>query len=369
MTTSSDTKSTIALQHSSETNRTKGKENHKTHLPQPTRRNSKHTIALALALIAIGLTLYTLKICIDLRQSTKQQSLRIKAQMTRFKQHQMNEKKELDATIHALNQSKNQLQNKINSVYQQLQSNVHPNSYQESDIILFNVRYYLELAEINAHWGDDLETTAALLHSADTLLVNFHEEDALTLRQQLAKNIADIESIPKIDRAGILSQLDALRSHLNTLPLKPVQELFKDPHPDTQSTPSPWHDKLASSIQLLEKLVIVRHHAQEVLPIPSKNDEAMLREEIRLNLAEAQWAVLQNSDPIYQLSLADAIQNINRSFDPKAPVTIMLINQLNTLQHIHLIQQRPSFDQSLALLNHLIETTKQESTLKGEHAS
>ena len=115
-------------------------------------------------------------------------------------------------------------------------------------------------------------------------------------------------------------------------------------------------------------MVIIRHRDEDINPLPSPAYEAMLREEIRLNLQEAQWAVLQNNEALYQFLLTQAIKQINRSFAPDE--TQALLKQLQTLQQIHLIQPKPILEQSLPLLNQFIETKDKQgpAAAKGDNS-
>jgi uroporphyrin-3 C-methyltransferase len=82
----------------------------------------------------------------------------------------------------------------------------------------------------------------------------------------------------------------------------------------------------------------------------------MLREGIRFNIQEAQWAVLQKNDKIYQWSLKQAIQNIQRVFANDHSELPTVIRSLQTLQNITLTQKKPILEQSLLLLNQQIES-------------
>ena len=132
---------------------------------------------------------------------------------------------------------------------------------------------------------------------------------------------------------------------------------------------SAWRERLKESVGLLEKLVVIRHHNEEILPLPSPAYESMLRESIRLNLQEAQWAALQNNETVYQFSLAQATKNVHRSFELNTSITKTLIKQLQGLQKIHFLQQKPLLDQSLPLLNQLIESKDTPTPItEGEHS-
>ena len=249
-----------------------------------------------------------------------------------------------------------------------MQSSLQQGSYQSKDWLLLKVRYYLELAQINAQWSDNWQTTSALLQQADTQLATIHDQRLFNVRKTIASEIAELKAMPKPDTAGLLSQLDAAFSSITQLTLKPAvtKEDENNPSDTANKSPSSWQEHMKESVSLLEKLVVVRRHNEDIVPLPSPVYESMLREGIRLNLQEAQWAVLQNNEAVYQLSLTQAIKNIKRSFELTATNTSSLLKQLQALQQTHLVQQKPLLEQSLPLLNQVIES-KNSATPAGDN--
>ena len=326
-------------------------------------------ITVLVVLIAMGSACYALYSNMLLRKGTTQQVNALLTQINLLRQQQIDTKAQVNTTIQATKES----QDKLNSMDNRLQSALQQRLYQSKDWLLLKARYYLELAQINAHWSDNLQTTTALLQQADALLSDIHDQRLFIIRQTIAKEIAQLQTMPTLDLAGLLSQLDAAQSMITDLPLKasvtPTPLEKNTPTTTKTSTTSAWRKSLNESVSVLEKLIVVRHHDEEILPLPSPAYESMLREGFRLNLQEAQWAVLQNKEVVYQFSLAQAIKNINRSFEPNNSLTKTLIKQLQALQKIHLPHQKPILEQSLPLLNQLIESKDVQTPIAaGEHS-
>lgn len=331
----------------------------KNRAPKNSKQNRSLTIIFFLALIAIGNTVYVINANRQLQQGVDHQFKFILTQINKLKEQQIDTKDTLTTALQTSNETQNKLQEKINGMDKELQTAIQQSMYQSKDWLLLKARYYLELAQINAHWGDNLQLTSTLLEQADTLLASFSDQRLFTIRQAIAKEIAMLKAMPKVDIAGILSRLDAALSNVGIIPLKLTAESATKTKALTatdEKNPSMWRSHLQKSITLLEKLVVVRRQDADMLPLPSPAYESMLREGIRLNIQEAQWAVLQNNEKVYQFSLAQALKNIDRSFATDAATTTALINQLQSLQELHLNQQKPILEQSLPLLNQLIES-------------
>ena len=94
--------------------------------------------------------------------------------------------------------------------------------------------------------------------------------------------------------------------------------------------------------------------------------QAVVRESIRMDLQQAQWAILQSNNAIYQLGLKQASEQIKHSFDNKAKPTQTLLTQLTQLQAINIHSQAPHFDQSLSLIDQVIQKSQKQPAVQGE---
>ena len=361
MVTSTDAKSTLSPQEPS------------VKRPKPTPKASPtpkqfyaYTAIATLSMIAFGCALYAVGTTLQLSRGAVLQIDTLSSQIILLKQQQNEGQSKLDNAIKTISDSEETLRSKVSILDENIQSILQQRTYQSKDWLLLNVRYYLELAQINAQWSDNWQTTSALLQQADTLLATIHDQRLFNVRKAIATEIAELKAIPKPDTAGLLSQLDAAFSSITQLSLNPVVSKEKNPTDSTNKNPSSWQEHMKESVSLLEKLVVVRRHNEDIVPLPSPVYESMLREGIRLNLQEAQWAVLQNNEAVYQLSLTQAIKNIKRSFELTATRTNALLKQLQALQQTHLVQQKPLLEQSLPLLNQVIES-QNNATPPGEN--
>lgn len=323
---------------------------------------------IIIAGVALICGLYATYTNLKLHQTASQQTLEIDA----LKQQQLDNKTSNTAITHTLNQMQTKLQQRMQKLEKNVQTAMQQRLYQKQDWLLLKARYYLELAQINAHWSEDQQATIALLQQADALLITFGDQESFTVRQAIAREIAQLQALPKIDIAGLLSQLDAAQSIISDLSIKQPYNQTKDTTSKaSESKVTTWREQLRESINLLGKLVVVRRYDNNIQPLLSPMHQAMLRESIRMNLQEAQWAILQNNPAVYQLALTQAIKNIKRSFEENTS-TQSLIKQLQRLQQEKLATSKPVIEESLPLLNQLIESKNSQidtSTNKeGDHS-
>jgi uroporphyrin-3 C-methyltransferase len=330
--------------------------NEKAPQPIPTQKKSPTPYlaigALLLAVIALlcaGFTIYHNMFVAQERQA-------IQAEINTIKQQQDEQNTTLTYKMSVFKRQQKKLQQAYLNLNKSLENAVQQSSFQNQDWLLLKARYYLELAQINAHWSANLATTQALLEQADIILAETTEQKIFSVRQAIAEEISQIKTLPKVDTSGILSRLDAAQNTVLNIPIKgvntnPTQE--RNFQNDTT-----WKARFRNSLSQLQKLVIIRHHDEDIVPLLSTEQASLIRENIRLNLQEAQWAVLQQDEAIYQLTLKQAIANIKRSFEVNAENTRSLLQQLQILINIKLSQEKPSIDQSLSLLNQIIAAPK-----------
>ncbi len=328
-------------------------------IPKPKSWMSKGAVFIALA--AFTLALYALWQNQQLQGKIEKNTPLLVTQVNNLTHAQDKIEKQIEEKTTHIQENHALLQGQFEDLNKQIQTAMQQRFYQNQNWLLLKARYCLELAEINAHWGNSFDATIALLQQANQLLQQLNSPKIFEIRQAIATDIAQLQATPLVDIAGILSQLDAAQHSVDKLNLS---ETLSNKSAESQAAPtkalSVWGLRFQDSMDLLSKLVIIRHHNEPVQPIISPAVETLLKENIRLNLQEAQWAVLNNNPQVYSLVLNQAITILKKNFNEQAQNTAVLIKMLDQLEHIELIQKKPATSLALPLLNELIE--KQPST-------
>lgn len=295
---------------------------------------------LFIALGAFTLTLYALWQNQQL-QSKVEKNNPLVTQVNELTQAQNKIKRQIEEKTTHIEESRAQLQGQFEDLNKQIQTAMQQRFYQNQNWLLLKARYCLELAQINAHWGTSFDSTVALLQQADQLLQQLNTPKIFEIRQAIAKDIAQLQATPLVDIAGILSQLDAAQNSVEKLNLRETlsnQSIIENQTSPTKAL-SVWELRFQDSMNLLSKLIIIRHHNEPVQPIISPAIEILLKENIRLNLQEAQWAVLNNNAQVYSLVLNQAISTLKKNFHEQAQNTAALIKMLDQLEQIQLTQK------------------------------
>lgn len=309
-------------------------------------------LALISSLIALIFALFTAYTSKNMELANEH----LKATILHLEEEQANNKT-IDSS---LSKTQASLQNQLQTLNKNFESTLKQQLYQKNDWLLLRARYYLELAQINAHWSGNQEVTIALLQQADKVLHDIAEQKAYEIRQAIAKELAQFKTLAQVDIPGILSQLDAAQNTLVTLPIKqPFSSMQNNPQQQkTKDENASWHKRFKQSMNVLEKLVIIRRNDSDTLPLISPLHQTLIRDSIGLNLQQAEWAILQNNPAVYQLALTQALTAIKRTFDENTAATQALIKQLEALKQVNLISTKPVIEESLSLLNQWIEAKK-----------
>lgn len=323
-------------------------------------------LLMVLMFITLGTSVFALYQGMQFHQETAQQlrSARVKIKAMNLRQEKT------DATLMLAEKRVDDASVLLSSLDNQLQNAVQSQLHQSKDWTLLKARYYLELAQINAYWSDTPDVTVALLHQADLLLTTIHEPQLVDVRRAIAEESSQAERIVKLDKIGVLTQLDAAEELCNQLIVKQISvDLDKNSSKTISGTPdvkssSLWREGLKNSLSVLEKLVVVRRDDRDIQSIVTPAYVGLLREEIRLLLQETQLAVLQGNERVYQLTLKQALKKVSQSFSLDDANTQALLSQMHTLETIQFSLKKPVMGRALSLLNKLIDSKQTASPAK-----
>lgn len=215
--------------------------------------------------------------------------------------------------------------------------------------------HYLRLAQQHLLLTRDVVGARSLLDVADRLLAAHGDNKLLALRQAIAKDRLALSAALNVDVAGIYLRLGALSEHVANLQLPVVaaerlhrEEVVPAPAPDSSA------GLLEAGWQKIRDLVTVRKYEEPLKPLLPESDRALVREAVRLDLAQTQLALLRGEPDIYKASLTAAKGRLARYF-PLLPKTEYnsLQQELNTLAAVDIRPALPDLSASIRALDAL----------------
>lgn len=219
--------------------------------------------------------------------------------------------------------------------------------------VLAEAEYLIRLAEFSLTFQSNVPVAVKLLTLADQHIKSLADPSMLPLRQALANDITTLNAIPDVDTTGLITKLNALSLEIAQLPVIPSQAISTQTADVMQQSmvkqQSLWHKFWANISQSLKNVVIIRRQTA-ITPLLSPQQQAYLIENVRLQIAQAQWAVLHQQPAIYQQSLIQAIQWLKDYFVQSSNSTQSVISALENLQTVTIKPTVPDLSVTLKLL-------------------
>jgi len=181
-----------------------------------------------------------------------------------------------------------------------------------SDWQLAEADYLLRLANQRLLLERDSRAALGLLEEVDNILRQVDLPDLYGVRQQLAADITALKLVENIDLEGLYSRLRALEDQLVRVNIQPEFDLAT-PEPtrieaegDSAKT-SPWQRSWANFTRFMRDSV--RIPDAEINPVLlSPQSEARFRQSLRLNMEQAELALLRGDSTVYKDALNRARQ-------------------------------------------------------------
>ncbi len=244
------------------------------------------------------------------------------------------------------------------------------------DWLLAEVEYLLRLASQRLLIENDVKSARVLLESADQVVRSIDDYSLLKVREALQLDLVALRAVPDQDINGSYLQLAALAAQIDQLPSMPVDpftaaESVADADDAGVAEPLPAEGAdawMATANRLVLEawqgfagLYRINSHRDEpVQVLLTPNEEIYLRQNLRLMLEQAQLALLQGRQSVYDQSLAKAQLWLQRYFQRQNATTSML-EQLAQLAKVQVRPQLPEIGRGLKALKQHLEALYQQS--------
>lgn len=234
------------------------------------------------------------------------------------------------------------------------------------DWLIADAEYLLSVANERLHLIGDINTTREALEAADQRLRESGDAAAFKVREQIAREIAVIRSLAVPDVVGMYASIQTLAGQVDKLALvlpysgKPLGSSPPEASPDSDKSEKS-SDLLDSALTGLEGIVTIRHTDQPIKEILTPEEAQFIREQLRVKLEMIKLALVQHNEALYQSSIADAKNWIEKHFAQNDD-TKKFSADLDKMSAIKIRSQFPDISLSLKMLRDItklrIETDK-----------
>jgi uroporphyrin-3 C-methyltransferase len=212
---------------------------------------------------------------------------------------------------------------------------------------------YLQIANAQASLAGNAQMAASALQFADEKLRDTEDPAVEPVRAQLAKDIAVLQALPQVDRAGISFQLQALANQSASWPFQGgAPDSFKQDISNVELAPgqSVWQQFLAKLKAVFSGLVIVRKTNAPPVAQLGAAERALIVAEVDAELQLARLALAASDAESFRQSLQQLSRKLKQFFDTDAAAVAAALGTLEELQAVELPGSLPDVSGALTLL-------------------
>jgi Uncharacterized enzyme of heme biosynthesis len=155
-----------------------------------------------------------------------------------------------------------------------------------------------------------------------------------SVKNKLSQVMGVLKNTPTVDRLAIIQPLDQLTHQVMQLPLR---------LPGNVSTAKIDSEKSGLPIwQQIKQLVVIRHHDKPIEPLLSPLQDFYLKQNLQLQLEQAEVAVLLGDATLYRFTLEKMTRWVKQFFVTDAKETQVVLQTLNQLQQVNIAPATPA---------------------------
>ncbi len=220
---------------------------------------------------------------------------------------------------------------------------------------LAEVEYLLRIANHRVTMEQDVRGALQLTVAADAVLESLDDFSMHEVRAELAREISALKMVPGLDVTGIYVRIDALSEHVGQLQARRpwAQAQRQEGSAETiveEAERSVW-TMLAERLSLLVRIQVA--DALPRRPQLSEEEVQYVHQLLRLQLEQAKLGLLRKDQTLYTGNLSSAATWVREYFDPEAPASVMVLDELTELAAIQLAVGIPDISASSNLLRGL----------------
>lgn len=229
-----------------------------------------------------------------------------------------------------------------------------------NELRLAEAEHLLRLAALRLSALQDVSSAKALLSGADGLLREQNDPTAFAARRELANVLEALHSRPAPDRTGLYLSLAALGQELQRLTVEPPSFVAQQPAVVAGQEVSHWQEWW----QKLSGFVRIEFNTdQDIRPLLAGQQLAQVRLALSLAIEQAQWAVLNGEQQVYQQALKQAEEILRGQFAESAQVQA-LVSRLSELAKQSLSYEVPDMTAALQAFSAYLQSRQNQT---GEH--
>lgn len=235
----------------------------------------------------------------------------------------------------------------------------HPN-----DWILAEVEYLIALSGRKIWLEQDITTAISLLEAADQRIVELNDASLSPLRSALLEDVNTLGALPKLDTDGVILALTSLERRVDQLRSASllIPEAVKNDSTEPSSDINDWDINLKKSWDdFIASFITVNKRDGKVEALLSPEQSWYLQENIRNNLAKAEFAIYREQQDVYDIAIENILGLLKNYYDLKDNTTGHFNKSVQRLSKRKVTIKYPDQLKSAPLLERVLEQRLKKS--------
>ncbi|WP_064663174.1 uroporphyrinogen-III synthase [Pseudoalteromonas sp. MQS005] len=191
------------------------------------------------------------------------------------------------------------------------------------------------MAEFKLWAEQDYQGTSAVLKRLDSLLSD--HPGTLELRQAIIQDIQALDSIKPVATEAIYLQLNSVKDRIDNLVFNAVnlpEEASVTDENALSENMSDWQQNIRNSWnKIVDSFITIRHHEGVLIePLLTDRERHLINQRIKLNITQAQDALMSKQASIYFSALNDTKRLVNEYFKQNDNATKVVLQTLVNLE-------------------------------------
>jgi uncharacterized protein HemX len=216
---------------------------------------------------------------------------------------------------------------------------------------LTETAYLLRIAQQRLSLGHDPQAAQAALEAADERLKSSQDPRLLPIREQLLKDLAQLQAVAWPDVGGAALRLSHYAGQVDALPLLQGRQQPESASPAPSRTD--WDSLWAAVWGELKQLVVIRYNQGGGVELLAPEQRYFLAQNLRLKLESARFALLRHDSGEFQANLQQALAWLERYYDQNDGAVQAMRKALAEMRGMELAPALPDVSRALGLLDQL----------------
>ena len=264
-------------------------------------------------------------------------------------------KQALAGTVSKLSERTNAMQLQTEQLLSQLND---MEGRRPADWLLAEADYLVRMAGRKVWLEKDTDTAIMLLENADQRLKELSDPSVIPVRGLISQDIQTLRQVNGVDRVKLALSLSGFLAQADNLPVK----TFTRPQDNTNDealseSVSDWKDNLAKVWHaIVDDFISVRRTEAPVTPLMTTEEIWLYKEQLKLQVMQAQSAAMSGDSDLYTQSLVNAQTLLNEKFDTATAEVVGAQQTLSELASMDVRENMPEDLASMAPLQRLLES-------------